>query len=83
MSRHENQNKKREKSRYVYRKFGITQRFDFEYTKQISQIKVVEVKQVPTPSLYRFVLPFLPFMVDLTSGKILNIWEESQKYFDF
>ena len=45
MSRHENQNRKRKKWRYVYRKFGITQRFNIEYTKQVSQIKVVEVKQ--------------------------------------
>ena len=29
-------------------------------------------------SLYRFVLAFLPFIVDLTSGKMLNILEESQ-----
>ena len=28
--------------------------------------------------LYRFWLAFLPFIVDLTFGKILNIWEESQ-----
>ena len=30
----------------------------------------------PIPNLYRFVQPFLPFMVDLMFGKILNIWEE-------
>ena len=29
-------------------------------------------------SFYRFWLAFLPFIVDLTFGKILNIWEESQ-----
>ena len=29
-------------------------------------------------SLQIFVLPFLPFIVDLIFGKILNIWEESQ-----
>ena len=28
----------------------------------------------PSSSLYRFVLPFLPFMVDLSFGKILNMW---------
>ena len=31
----------------------------------------------PTPCLYRFVLAFLPFIVDLTFGKILNIYEKS------
>ena len=45
MSRHENQNKKRKKWRYVYRKFGITQRFNIEDTKGRSQIRVVEVKR--------------------------------------
>ena len=29
-------------------------------------------------SLHSFVLPFLTFMVDLTIGEILNIWEESR-----
>ena len=43
MSRHENQNKKRKKWRYVYRKFGITQRFNIEDTKKI---RVMEVKKV-------------------------------------
>ena len=43
MSRHENQNKKRKKWRYVYRKFGITQRFIIEDTKDI---RVIEVKKV-------------------------------------
>ena len=28
----------------------------------------------PTKSLSGFVFDFLPFMIDLTSGKILNIW---------
>ena len=37
MSRHENQNKKHKKWRYVYRKFGITQRFNID-TKERSQI---------------------------------------------
>ena len=46
MSRHKNQNKKHKKWRYVYRKFGITQRFNIENTKQRSQIKVMEVKKV-------------------------------------
>ena len=41
--RHENQNKK---WRYVYRKFGITQRFNIEDTKERSQIRVMEVKKV-------------------------------------
>ena len=30
------------------------------------------------PILHKYVLPFLPFMVDLTLGKTLNIREESQ-----
>ena len=61
MSRHENQNKKRKKWRYVYRKFGITQRFNIEDTegrsqiterfniedtKERSQIRLMEVKKV-------------------------------------
>ena len=37
MSRHENQNKKRKKWRYIYRKFGITQRFNIEDTKDGSE----------------------------------------------
>ena len=47
MSRHENQNKIRKKWRYVYRKFGITQRFNIgiEDTKERSQIRVMEVKK--------------------------------------
>ena len=86
MSRHESQ-KKRKKWRYVYRKFGITQRFNIEDTKERSQIRVMEVKKSyiwrdimqevtflePNLCLYRFVLAFLPFIVDLTFGKILNI----------
>ena len=35
-----------------------------------------------TPNLYRYVQPFLPVMVDLAFGKILNIWKESQCYVD-
>ena len=46
MSRHENQNKKRQKWCYVYRKFGVTQRFNIEDTKEKSQIRVIEVKKV-------------------------------------
>ena len=50
MSRHEDQNKKSKKWRYVYRKFGITQRckpiFNVEETKERSQIRVMEVKKV-------------------------------------
>ena len=46
MSRRENQNKKRKKWRYVYRKFGITKRFDIEDTKERSQIRVMELKKV-------------------------------------
>ena len=46
MSRHENQNKKRKKWRYVYRKLGITQRFNIEDTKERSQIGVMEVKKI-------------------------------------
>ena len=45
MSRHKNQNKKREKQRYVCRKIGITQRFNIKDTKQRSQIRVDEVKE--------------------------------------
>ena len=44
MSRHENQSKKRKKWHYVYRKFGITERFNIEDTKERSQIRVIEVK---------------------------------------
>ena len=33
MSQHENQNRKCKKWRYVYHKFGITQRFNIEDTK--------------------------------------------------
>ena len=46
MSRHENQNKKRKKWRYVYGKFGITQKFNIEDTKERSQIRVMKVKKV-------------------------------------
>ena len=46
MSRHENENKKRKKWRYVCRKFGITQRFNIEDTKERSQIRVIEIKKV-------------------------------------
>ena len=46
MSRHENQNKKHKKWRYVYRKFGIAVRFNIEKTKEKSQkIRVMEVKK--------------------------------------
>ena len=46
MSRRENQNKKRKKWRDVYRKFGITQRFNIENTKERSQIRVMKEKKV-------------------------------------
>ena len=50
MSRHEDQNTKSKKWRYVYRKFFITQRFkpifNIEETKERSQIRVMEVKKV-------------------------------------
>ena len=46
MSRCENQNKKRKKWRDVYHKFGITQRFNIENTKERSQIRVMEVKKL-------------------------------------
>ena len=36
VSLHENQNKKRKKWGYVYSKFGITQRFNIEDTKERS-----------------------------------------------
>ena len=45
MTRHENKNKKRKKWRYVHRKIAIIQRFNFEDTKQISQIRMVEIKE--------------------------------------
>ena len=45
MSLHENQNKKPKKWRNDYRKFGITQRFNIEDTKE-SQIRVMEVKKL-------------------------------------
>ena len=46
MSQHENQNKKCKKWRYVYHKFGITQRFNIEDTKERNQIRMMEVKKV-------------------------------------
>ena len=46
MSRRENQNKKRKKWRDVYRKFGITQRFNIENTKERSQIRVMKEKKL-------------------------------------
>ena len=46
MSRHKNQNKKRKKWRYVCRKFGITQRFEVEDTKERSQIRVMDVRKL-------------------------------------
>ena len=46
MSQHENENKKRKKWRYVCRKFGITQIFNIEDTKERSQIRVIEIKKV-------------------------------------
>ena len=46
VSRHENQNKKCKKWCYVYRKLGITQKFNIEDTKERSQIRVMEVKKV-------------------------------------
>ena len=52
MSRHENPNKKRKKFRYVYRKFGITQRFNIEGTKERSQIRVMEVKKLHMETHY-------------------------------
>ena len=45
MCRHENQSKKLEKWRYLYRKIDITQRFNIEDTKQRSWIRMVEVKE--------------------------------------
>ena len=46
MSGHENQNKKRKKWRYIYRKSGITKIFNIEDTKKRSQIRVMEVKKL-------------------------------------
>ena len=46
MSQHENQNKNHKKWRYVYRKIGITQRFNIEDTKERSQIRKMKVKTV-------------------------------------
>ena len=45
MSVHENQNKKRKKWRYIYRKISITQRFNIEDNKQRSQIRVMQVEK--------------------------------------
>ena len=45
MSQHENQNKKCKKWRYVYRKFGITQKLNIEDTKESSRIRVMKVKK--------------------------------------
>ena len=45
MSRLENQNQKRKIWRYVCHKFGITQKFKIEDTKERSQIRVMEVKR--------------------------------------
>ena len=45
MSRHKNQNKKHKKCPHAYRKFGITQRFNIQDTKERSQIRVMEVKK--------------------------------------
>ena len=53
MSRHENQNKKHKKWRYIYRKFGITQRFNIEDTKERSQIRVMEVKKLRMERHYK------------------------------
>ena len=46
VSRHENQNKKRKKWRSVYRKFGITQKFNIADTEKRSKIRRMEVKKV-------------------------------------
>ena len=51
MSRHENQNKKLKKWRYIYHKFGITQ-FNIEDTKERSQITVKEVKKLHMERYY-------------------------------
>ena len=44
MSRRENQNKTAKKWRNVFRKFGITKRFNIEDTKGRSKIRVMGVK---------------------------------------
>ena len=95
MRRHKNQNKNRKKWRYVYCKFGITQRFNIEDTKERSQIRVMEVKKMSHMERHyershilflesraqsmslQICISFLPFIVDLTIGKILNIYEKS------
>ena len=46
MSRHENQNKKHKKWRNIYCKFGITQCFNIEDTKERSRIRVMVVKKL-------------------------------------
>ena len=38
--------RKAKKWRYVYRKFGITKRFNVEDTKERIQIRVIELKKV-------------------------------------
>ena len=70
MSRHENQNKKCKTWRYVYHKFGITQKFSIEDTKERSQIRVMEVKTVTYGETLRrqshFILRFYsPVFTDL------------------
>ena len=45
MRRYKNQNKNGKKRRYVYRKFGITERFNIKGTKERTQIRVMEVKE--------------------------------------
>ena len=102
MSRHKNKNKKTHKKwRYVYRKFGITQRFKIEDTKdqsydktQMSDQSDESEKRLHMERLYegsqilflesraqsmalQICISFLPFIVDLTFGKILNIYEKS------
>ena len=37
----------------------------------------------PTQSLHRFVFLFSTFTVDLTFGKILNIWKESRRWITY
>ena len=46
MSRRKIQKKKRKKWRQVYRKFGITQRFNTDDTKRRNQIRAMGVKKV-------------------------------------
>ena len=58
MRQHENPYKKRKKWRDVYRKSGITQRFNIENTYKRSQIRVMEVQKLRMERHYEVTLYF-------------------------